>query len=437
MNQSERSSAATTAHEAQAPSENRKAPQHNRLNRRAFLGGALTGIAAVAVAACGDTPTPSPLNTPAPISPLPTPGRSYLPLVANNGSFAATPTPTAEPTLTPTPAKTATPTPEPPTPTPQATPFPPGPPSKLGIFVGHNDPELFRLLKTQAVTVVKTLELDANFLRQIKQTSPNTKIIGRIDLPQINLATLDPIPAAREFVDQVLVYADDPARRPYIDGWEAYNEPVAGNADEMARLAEFEAERTRLLGERGIRSVIGNFGTGQPPLELWPAFFPALQAAQQYDGWLGLHEYSAPTIYYLSTRENMGRYPGVGPEDSGWLTLRYRKVYNDILRPAGLTLPLVLTELGVDGLVLERPGPPDARGWQDFQSYWAENGYGMWGPGAYIEQLAWYDEAMRQDDYVIGGTIYALAPTAGWESYDIRGPASMVLEQYLGVHAPS
>ncbi len=437
MNQSETSSAATTVHEDHATSENRKTPQPSRLNRRAFLGSALTGIAAVAVAACGDTSTPSPLNTPAPISPLATPGRSYLPLVANNGSLAATPTPTVEPTLTPTPAKTATPTPEPPTPTPQATPFPPGPPSKLGIFVGHNDPELFRLLKTQAVTVVKTLELDENFLRQIKQTSPNTKIIGRIDLPQINLATLDPIPAAREFVDQVLVYADDPARRPYIDGWEAYNEPVAGNADEMARLAEFEAERTRLLGERGIRSVIGNFGTGQPPLELWPAFFPALQAAQQYDGWLGLHEYSAPTIFYLSTRENMGRYPGVGPEDTGWLTLRYRKVYNDILRPAGLTLPLVLTELGVDGLVLERPGPPDARGWQDFQGYWAENGYGLWGPGAYIEQLAWYDEAMRQDDYVIGGTIYALAPTAGWESYDIRGPASMVLEQYLSVHAPS
>ncbi len=116
--------------------------------------------------------------------------------------------------------------------------------------------------------------------------------------------------------------------------------------------------------------------------------------------------------------------------------MRYRKVYDQILRPAGLVLPLVLTELGVDGLVAERPGPPDARGWQDFQGYWAENGYGLWGPGAYVEQLAWYDEAMRQDDYVIGGTIYALAPTSGWESYDIRGPASMVLEQYLSVHAP-
>jgi hypothetical protein len=205
----------------------------------------------------------------------------------------------------------------------------------------------------------------------------------------------------------------------------------------MKRLADFEAERTRLLGDRGIRSVIANFGTGQPPMELWPAFLPALQAAQQYNGWLGLHEYSAPTIYYMSTVENQGRHPGVTPGDTGWLTLRYRKVYNEILIPAGLKLPLVMTELGVDGYVQNRPGPPDARGWKDFQTYWAENGYGLWGPGAYVEQLVWYDEAMRQDDYVLGGCIFAISPTAGWESYDIRGPVSVVLGQYLSVHAPA
>ncbi|MCB0053685.1 MAG: hypothetical protein KDE24_29540, partial [Caldilinea sp.] len=112
------------------------------------------------------------------------------------------------------------------TPTPQATPFPPGPPSKLGIFVGHNDPAVFDLVKTQGVSVVKTLELDANFVAEIKRASPHTKIIGRIALDQINLAAIDPIAEARRFVDAVLPYADDPARRPYFDGWESYNEPV-------------------------------------------------------------------------------------------------------------------------------------------------------------------------------------------------------------------
>jgi hypothetical protein len=121
----------------------------------------------------------------------------------------------------------------------------------------------------------------------------------------------------------------------------------------------------------------------------------------------------------------------------GWLTLRYRQVYDQILIPRGLAIPLVFTELGVDGLVANRPGPPDGRGWQDFQGFWAEHGYGLWGPGAYVEQLVWFDEAMRQNDYVLGGCIYALAASAGWESYDILGMAATVLQQYLSVHAPA
>jgi hypothetical protein len=309
----------------------------------------------------------------------------------------------------------------------------------LGLFVARNHPQIFDLLATQAVTVVKTLELDQNFVKQIKQVSPRTRVIGRLPdgrWAQITLATVDPIAEARAYVEALLPFADDPARRPYFDGWETFNEPVAANLEEMARFADFEAERTRLLGERGIRSVIGNFGTGQPPLELWEAFLPAIQTAQQYDGWLGLHEYSAPTIYHLSTRDNGQRNPGITPEDSGWLTLRYRQVYNQILIPRGLAIPLVFTELGVDGLVANRPGPPDARGWHDFQRFWAETGFGLWGPGAYVEQLVWFDEAMRHNDYVIGGCIYAMAASQGWESYDILGPAAMVLEQYLSVHAP-
>jgi hypothetical protein len=428
-----------------------------RSNRRSFLIAAAGGVAALVAAACGrsrPTPVPSPLPsvtpTPTPTatqvaqsSLLPPPQGSYqqhMPWVANqsqHGTGRLVP----EPTMTPTPPKiTPTPTPIPPTPTPQATPFPPGPPSKLGIFVARNHPQIFELLDTKAITVVKTLELDANFVRQIKEHSPNTRIIGRLpdaDLAQVQLAQLDPIAAAQAYVNRLLPYADDGSRRPYFDGWETYNEPVAGNADEMKKWADFEAERTRLLGARQIRSVIGNFGTGGPPLEMWEHFLPAVQAAQENDGWLGLHEYSAPTIYYLTTRDNMGRYPGISPQDSGWLTLRYRQVYNQILIPRGLAIPLVFTELGVDGLVqADRPGPTDARGWHHFQQYWAENGYGLWGPGAYIEQLVWFDEAMRQDSYVIGGCIYAMAGSADWESYDILGDAARVLRQYLEVHAP-
>ena len=425
MNNLSADTGSDTGSDPAAPAPHSAAPHRPPWSRRTFLGRVASGAVALAAAACGQSPTPA--------SSLPTPHghTNYLPLVAAEPTLAPFPPPTQTP-----PPPTATPTPAP-TPTPVATPFPPGPPSKLGLFVGYNHPTHFDLLATQAVPVVKTLELDANFVAQIKQVSPATRIVGRISLDQIDLASVDPLAAAQRFVESLLPYADDPARRPFFDGWESYNEPVASDLDQMARYGEFEAERTRLLGDRGIRSVIGNFGTGQPPIEQWPAFLPAVQAARQYNGWLGLHEYSAPTIYYLSSAEERGRSPGVTPQDSGWLTLRYRKVYQEILAPAGLTLPLVLTELGVDGLVQSRPGPPEARGWQEFQAYWAEHGYGLWGPGAYVEQLVWYDNAMRQDDYVLGGTIFALAPTAGWETYDILGPCAGVLQQYLSVHAPA
>ena len=438
-------------------------PPAKGFNRRLFLGGMFTTVAAWAAAACGGsdaTPTPTldPTATTTPVarsSLLASPvdaNKVYLPFIENADPMAAamaasstpeaTAIPTDTPTIEPTPTKKPTKTPKPePTAVPPATPFPPGPPSKLGVVVARNDPGLFDLLATHGVAVVSTLELDPNFAAQIKQTAPNTRLIGRLpdkDKEQIDLSTLaDPAGAARSFVEQLLTIAGDEQRQRAFDGWQSYNEPIANNPDEMKRWAEFEAERTRLLAARGIRSVIGNFGTGQPQMELWPHFLPAVQAAKENDGWLALHEYAAPTIYFFSTRDNNDRYPGVSPEDTGWLTLRYRHVYNEVLKPAGLgDIPLVFTELGVDGTVRNnRPGPQDARGWQDFQGYWAENGYGLWGPGAYIEQLVWFDQAMRQDDYVIGGCIYALAASQGWESYDILGPAAAVLKQYLSVHS--
>jgi len=428
------------------------------INRRRFLGGVVSSAVAMVVAACGRnraTPTPTLRATSTPtvgsrFSRLPTPTatgyKRYLPSVHNGSGapVAAAPVSPLEPTETPTPAEPTATSPPPPTPTPVATPFPPGPPTKLGLVVMRNEPTIFDLLRTQSIPVVCTLELDPNFLAQIKQVSPKTQVVARLpdNIDQIKLSELaDPVGAARAYVEQrLLPYAEDPQRRPYIDAWQGYNEPVAGNAEEMRRLADFEAERVRLLAERGIRSIIGNFGAGQPtsdlPFALWEHFFPALQAAKQYNGWLGLHEYSAPTIYNLSTRENQGRYPGVSTGDTGWLTLRYRQVYNQILKPANLAIPLVFTELGVDGLVGNHPGPPEAKGWRDFQEYWAQNGYGLWGPGAYVEQLVWFDNAMRQDEYVLSGCIYALAASANWESYDILGPAAGVLEQYLRVHTP-
>lgn len=401
-------------------------PHPAGLNRRAFLRGlGLTG-AAVLVAGCtGRQPNPTP---------TPTPTRTPRPLVATPPATppvsATRPVNTATATWTP-PEPTATPLPTA-TPTPPATPFPPGPPTKLGLFITRNDPRIFDLLRTGNVTLIKTMEYDPNFAAEIKQISPRTLLVGRIDLDQVDLAGMnDPRAAAQAFADRLLPIATEPRRLAAFDGWESFNEPVASDEEQLARLGEFEAHRTRLLAAAGVRSVVGNFSAGQPPLEWWPRFRPALEAAREHKGYLGLHEYAAPTLQYLTNQDPLGW--GVAAANEGWLTLRYRKVYRNYLEPNGLVLPLLLTEIGVDGLITGRPGPK-GKGWKDFAGYWAELGMGADAPGNYMEQLAWYDAHLQQDPYVLGAAIFAAGASPGWESYEVLDEVFPFLEQYLSVH---
>lgn len=397
-----------------------------RISRRAFIR-ALAGLGVLSLVG-GCRPEPSiPRLSPTGLPPSATATATPAATLAVTTTATLTPTPTLSPTPTPAPPPTATPTPPP-------TPFPPGPPTKLGLFITRNDPRIFDLLQTGNVALVKTMEYDPNFATQIKAVSPATLLVGRIDLPQIDLAGLhDPRAAAQAFVDQLLPIAAEPKRLAAFDGWESYNEPSPSDAEQMARLAEFEAHRTRLLAAAGIRSVIGNFSTGTPPLEWWPHFRPALEAAIEHGGFLGLHEYSAPTMQFGTPQELLGW--GSDPEQEGWLTLRYRKVYRGYLAPNNLMLPLLLTEVGVDGLVGERPGPM-GMGWRDFADYWAELGMGYDAPGNYVELLAWYDAQLQQDPYVLGAAIFAAAASPGWETYEVLDEVLPFLKQYLSVHPP-
>ncbi|MDX1522768.1 MAG: hypothetical protein R3264_14160, partial [Anaerolineae bacterium] len=320
------------------------------------------------------------------------------------------------------------------------TPYPPGPPSKLGLFVTRFEPRVIEMTALGKPSLIKTLEIDGGFAQGLKDVSPTTLIVGRVILGQMNL-DVDPHTLLPGFLDKMLPIATDPSRLDAFDGWESFNEPVADTPDKMRRLADFEAERTRILGENGIRSVVGNFGAGQPPLELWPLFEPALAAIRQYNGYLGLHEYSAPVMQYRSGSLQPEGDPDQG--DEGWLTLRYRKVYRQHLIPMGYgDIPTLITECGVDGLIRPRPGPEDGKGWQDFVQMWRDNGLRDDPPGVYMDQLIWYDENLQQDDYIKGAAIF-LAGTNDeqWESYDILGPdagrMSELLMQYLSVHPPA
>jgi len=90
------------------------------------------------------------------------------------------------------------------------------------------------------------------------------------------------------------------------------------------------------------------------------------------------------------TDPSLPRYP-----DRGVLAGRYRHLYRDILMPRGEVIPLAITEanLGIDD--------PDERALY------------------FLEEIAWYDDRLREDDYVLGMAIFTLTGgIPGWDRFD-------------------
>ena len=284
-------------------------------------------------------------------------------------------------------------------------------PSKLGLHVVRNDaPEIMEFVRRVRPAVVKAVD-DVGWLTEVKRVSPETVTIGRLAATHQDMNG-DPALAAQAFVaEQLTRYQLNPG----ADYWEGWNEPDPG--EQMGWYAAFEAERVRLMAEHGLRAAVGGFASGVPEWSEFLAFLPAIEAARQHDGILSLHEYGAPTLDYLVGTPLPG-WPGDARR--GVLALRYRWWYEEILIPRGMVIPLVISETGIDGILMsgERPGP-EGLGWRDFSDYWDAIGIGG-GVEGYIRQLGWYDSELRQDDYVIGFTVFTAGGGEGWSSYDVN-----------------
>jgi hypothetical protein len=373
----------------------------------------LTGITAVSPSLSADIPvtfTPAPADlSAANLDNIIAPGPSKTPSpVPTFATYTPRPTQTLTPTITP--AETAVPTR-------YQSRFPNLPPStelgpsKLGVHVvRNNDPKIMEFVRQAQPAVMKGVD-DLGFLEEVKQVSPRTITIGRLSARDQSYAGI-PEETARDFVAyQLRQYLANP----YVDYWEGWNEPDP-NLDRMDWYARFEAERVRLLAQHGLKAAVGGFSTGVPEMDEFELFLPAIEAAIEHGGILSLHEYGAPDMMYLYGDPLPGfpAYP-----DRGSLTFRYRWYYRDILEPRGLALPLVISEAGIDGIIGGRPGP-NGLGWADFADFWVAQGLGRTGVEAFVNQLNWYDNGVRQDGYVIGFTVFTAGGIAQWEEYDIN-----------------
>jgi hypothetical protein len=360
----------------------------------------------------------------------------FVPMLPG-GEQAPTATTTPEPTSAPTQQPAADPptavptTVAPTTVAPTATPYvsnipdyTPRPelgPSKMGIHVARpNSEAIMAFVRAAHPAVVKGVD-DLGFLAEVKAVSPQTVTLGRFSVdpqdyngePEAAAAAL----VARQLPQMLL--------NPAVDYWEGWNEPDP-NLDRMDWYARFEAERVRQLAQHGLRAAVGGFSTGVPELNEFELFVPAIAEAQRHGGILTLHEYAAPDITFLFGDPLPG-YP-TWP-DRGPLMFRYRWFYRDVLEPRGLVVPLVISEAGIDGILGNRPGP-DGLGWQDFQEFWVEQGWGPDGQTAFLNQLQWVDNEARQDPYVIGYALFTAGGARAWTTYELA-PFLPRLAEYI------
>ncbi len=236
----------------------------------------------------------------------------------------------------------------------------------------------------------------------VKASSPDTVIVGRIHQefePKFSQPSLDPLRAARDHCELLLPWAERMGDT--YDFWQGINEPEIQSREDMQRYSDFDAERVRIMHSHGFRVVVGTLSVGNPSnLAWWREFVPAMEEAWCYDGALALHEYGWPTLDH----------------ESPWYLLRHRKLYEgepehnwEGLPEHLKSMPLVITECGLDGMIASGEGP---RGWQ-FR-------HGL-NPRRYLKELAWYDAELRKDPYVVGAAIYCCCSSndPNWGTYNI------------------
>ena len=334
------------------------------------------------------TNTPPPTNTP-----LPTYG--YQPVPTLDPSPTGTiPTRTPTPTPTKTPVPTWTPASNPPpnvsNPGPNRPHIVARPGSRLGLHVVmNNDPRIMDFVRRARPSVMKAVG-DMGFLTEVKEVSPDTITIGRVDDIWSQNYIGEPEEAARDYVNKHLAtYRANPG----VDFWEGWNEPDPG-LGRMAWYARFEQERVKLMAQYGFRSAIGGFPPGVPEMDEFELFVPAIQTAIQYGGILTLHEGDLSTgdmrYGYGSQLPGYPFYP-----DRGTLAFRYRWFYREILEPRGLVIPLVVSEL-------------QFATWNIIQQ------------DELLPQLVWYDSEAQKDEYMLGFNVFTAGANVHWEAYNIN-----------------
>ncbi len=221
----------------------------------------------------------------------------------------------------------------------------------------------------------------------------------------------DPEGAGRAFAERIINYDFQLAKekgtngRLLVDAWMSLNEPVRGpasfpdgnpDAETLARydaLDRFQAAFLERLRAEGLEGVAFNFAAGNFTRKNdIVQYFPRTLAAYTY---LGLHEYGWPNLMPRA--------------DTSSSALTYRTVMEGIRERYGNRHKLIITEAGLARMYRYPNDPAGDVGWLYGGETISEDQY--W------QSLAWYNNQMLQDDYVMGASLYQVGHGGRWETF--------------------
>ena len=270
---------------------------------------------------------------------------------------------------------------------------------------------------------------DISWLKEIKQVSPKTLTFGRFTRFHDTVQMTGDIGEEAVWVmDKVL--PDMERHRDYVDYWEITNEMDPPSVDGYRKFAELHFHLMDIAEREGFKIALFSWNAGTPEWDELEAVVETgvFGRAKQGGHTLSLHE---GTFGMQNVRTWFGNYDTDGnPDpakdgcslplpgdkhtpsymDRGALCCRYRWLYEDFLKPRDEVIPVLISEFGM-GQYRNRNQTPQA----------------------WTAELAWFDERMREDYYVIGNCMFTLGWTGQWESHDFEAAMPAINEHVIAM----
>ncbi len=178
--------------------------------------------------------------------------------------------------------------------------------------------------------------------------------------------------------------------------FECVNEPVVNSIGQADALAAFLQRWIWQMHRFDWPVAVPAFSMGNPEMWVWPALRDALEETD----YLSLHEYAR-------------RY--MGEEETPFLALRHRIIYERLAELGIRQSPLLITECGIDRGTVGYRHRPGATPWP-----------------SYLSQLLWYEQELQSDEYVGAAFVFTSGATGPWRSFDVGEAEWRDLAKRLG-----